>query len=327
MKKFFYLIVLTIAVFATSCESHEDDNKFSEKIGLNQLYSVTMGNKTTLYKPVMFTYELNYNEGTADITINGVQFSPMMPAITMEIEDIRFTKTISGIKLNATNIVPEVDDKPIPEYTISSLNCRIASSQILNFSIAELSFVVNNSITVNVSSPTLTFEHESQTDVRKVLSSNSNDDFHFNNASYAIYLNPDNNLAQVYVFNMKFAEKMPAMNMIFNAAHNMLTCMILHPWETNRPINHTVNRGTYSEFPLGKMVYLAVYFIYILYTDTVKRAFVCKLAATVREKGSCFKNCIPAVFSRLTLGYNRIKLFYVPVIVQAFCEYHKASLR
>jgi hypothetical protein len=215
MKKFFYLIVLTIAVVATSCESHEDDNKFSEKIGLSQLYSVTMGNKTTLYKPVMFTYELNYNEGTADITINGVQFSPMMPAITMEIEDIRFTKSISGIKLNATNIVPEVDDKPIPEYTISSLNCRIASSQILNFSIAELSFVVNNSITVNVSSPTLTFEHESQTDVRKVYSSNSNDDFHFNNASYAIYLNPDNNLAQVYVFNMKFAEKMPAMNMIF----------------------------------------------------------------------------------------------------------------
>lgn len=215
MKKFFYLIVLTIAVFATSCESHEDDNKFSEKIGLNQLYSVTMGNKTTLYKPVMFTYELNYNEGTADITINGVQFSPMMPAITMEIEDIRFTKTISGIKLNATNIVPEVDDKPIPEYTISSLNCRIASSQILNFSIAELSFVVNNSITVNVSSPTLTFEHESQTDVIKVLSSNSNDDFHFNNASYAIYLNPDNNLANIYIYNMKFAEKMPAMNMIF----------------------------------------------------------------------------------------------------------------
>ena len=215
MKKLFYLIALAIAIFATSCEPHDEDNKFVEKIGLNQLYTVTVDNNTTLYEATRFTYELNYTTATADITIEGVKFNSMMPAITMKIKDIRFTKSTSGIKLNATNIIPEVNDKPVPEYTISSLNCRLANSEITTFTTSMLSFVVNNSITVAVYPQPITFEHDSNTRVSIPFSSNSEDYFSFEGASYAIYLNQTNNLAQIYVYNMKFAEAMPAMNMIF----------------------------------------------------------------------------------------------------------------
>lgn len=205
-------MVIAIVALTTSCETSSDDNKFTEKLGMYQMYTVTMGPNTTIYADTLFTYDINYTKSTVDITMTGVKFSPKMPAITMKVKDIPFANTTAGIKINAVNLVPEVDDKPVPEYTISSLNCRIAMSAIKGMNTAMLSFVVNG-ITVTVYPIPVTFEHNSKTNVS--IPAAGNNDFSFNGASYAVTFNQKTRMASIYVFNMKFAEKMPAMNMIF----------------------------------------------------------------------------------------------------------------
>lgn len=215
MKKLFYLAALAIAFFTASCSNDEDDNKFIEEFGLNQMYTVTMGNNSSVYPATRFTYKLNYSAATADITIKDVKFSPKMPEITMEIKNIPFSNTATGIKISANNLVPEVGGNPMPEYTITSLNCRLTDSAITNFSTSMLSFVVNNAIAITAYPVPVTFEYDSKTTVNIAYSSSTLDDFIFNKTSYAVYLNTENNLAQLYIYNAKFAEKMPAMNMIF----------------------------------------------------------------------------------------------------------------
>ena len=217
MKKVFYLIALVFAVFTTSCSS-EDDNNFKEKLVLQHIYSVTSKNGvTTTYEPTYFTYELNYNNGTADITLKDVKFSPMMPNITMVLKNVPFTSSMTCVKINAIDLIPEVDGTPMNDYTITSFACRIARSSVTNISTSMVSFVVNNAFTINAYPNPSTFEYDSNTHVVDLVSSNTTTDFDYNKTKYAIVLNQETSLADIYLYNVKFADGMPAMNMIFKS--------------------------------------------------------------------------------------------------------------
>lgn len=217
MKKVFYLIALVFAVFTTSCSS-EDDNNFKEKLVLQHIYSVTSKNGvTTTYEPTYFTYELNYNNGTADITLKDVKFSPMMPNITMVLKNVPFTSSMTYVKINAIDLIPEVDGTPMNDYTITSFACRIARSSVTNISTSMVSFVVNNAFTINAYPNPSTFEYDSNTHVVDLVSSNTTTDFDYNKTKYAIVLNQETSLADIYLYNVKFADGMPAMNMIFKS--------------------------------------------------------------------------------------------------------------
>ena len=217
MKKVFYLIALVFAVFTTSC-TNEDDNNFNEKLVLQHIYSVTSKNgATTTYEPTYFTYELNYNNGTAEITLKDVKFSPMMPNITMDLKNVPFTSSMTGVKINATDLIPEVGGTPMNDYTITSFACRIAHSSVTNISTSMVSFVVNNAFTINAYPNPSTFEHDSNTHVVDLVSSSTTTDFDYNKTKYAIVLNQETNLADIYLYNVKYADGMPAMNMIFKS--------------------------------------------------------------------------------------------------------------
>ena len=215
MKKAFYLIALVFAVIATSCSS-KDNNQFNEKLIMQHVYNVTSkSGATTTYGPTYFTYELNYNTGTADITLEDVKFSPMMPNITMVLKNVPFVSTMTGIKINALNIVPEVGGTPMNDYTITSFACRIAHSTVTKISTSMVSFVVNNAFTINAYPNPSTFEHDSNTHVVDLISSSTTTDFEYKKTKYAIFLNPETNLSDIYLYNVTFADGMPALNMIF----------------------------------------------------------------------------------------------------------------
>ena len=212
MKKLFHLIALSIVFFCTSCL--ESENLFEQKLGVNQFYIVSGGNRPAYaHQARMFTYRLDYNTVKADITMDSVRFSPMMPAITMDLKGLPFISSKSGTRMSGVNLVPEVDGNPMPEYTLTYFNARLATSSITNMASSVVSFTVNNSINVSAFPIPTTFEHNSQTYVHNGISSDS--DYTFDTAKYAVYVNTSTGLAQLCLFNVKFAEKMPALNMIF----------------------------------------------------------------------------------------------------------------
>ena len=214
MKKLFNLIALSIVLFCTSCL--ESENLFEQKLGVNQFYIVSGGNRPAYaHQARMFTYNLDYNTVKADITMDSVRFSPMMPAITMELKDLPFVASQSGTRISGVNLVPEVDGNPMPDYTLTYFNARLATSSITNMTSSVVAFTVNNSINVSAFPIPTTFEHNSQTYVNNPISSDSNSDYTFDTAKYAIYVNTNTGLAQLCLFNVKFADKMPALNMIF----------------------------------------------------------------------------------------------------------------
>lgn len=214
MKHLSILLTFFMAVAFVSCDD-SDDNTLTTTTSVYQIYTVTAADGSTLTFPASnFVYEVDYNEGEIDITLNNVKFSPRMPEITMEINDIPFTYTESGIKMNATNLIPEVGDEPMPNYTISTFSGRIATSELTESSKCKISFVVGGGFTVTAYPTPLVYEFESNTIVNNTAI-NSVDQFTSDDSSYVLKLDAANSTADLYIYDAKFAERMPAMNMVF----------------------------------------------------------------------------------------------------------------
>ena len=90
MKHLKFLAFIALAIFMASCDD-ENTEKFNEKFTLKQSNKVTNLSKgsSSVYA-AEYTYDIDYVDGTMDITASGVKFSPFMPAITFVINDVEF---------------------------------------------------------------------------------------------------------------------------------------------------------------------------------------------------------------------------------------------
>lgn len=210
MKHLSILLAMCVAVFATSCDPDTEDS-FETNIAFSQHYTVvdTEG-QSNLFPEITVNYELDLIEGDVDILLYKVQFSPYMPQINMEINDLRLTGTNTGYKFSGRNIVPEVNDKEVPEYTITSISGEIYTLYNANGWGCKLTFVVNNKYTVNAYSSPMLFERNSSTSVMK----NLYDDYVFlhDKAYYVIDFDAEKTTAEIDIYNITFATGMPAMN-------------------------------------------------------------------------------------------------------------------
>ena len=214
MKQLSILLALCFAVFTMSCDN-SNDGEIKTTSSVNQIYTVTMPNGSTLTFPECnLLYEVDYVAGKMDITINNVKFSPKMPEITMKVNDISFINDKNGTKISATNIIPEVGENGMPEYTISSITGRITSSAFTGANKHQITLTLESGIVITFYPSPIVFEYDSNTMVN-AHSSDLQDHYSTDKVCYVLEFSSTAETANLLIYNAKFAEKMPTMNMVF----------------------------------------------------------------------------------------------------------------
>lgn len=243
MKQLSIVIALCLSIIATSCDNNNDSDNFEQIMTFDQIYTVTgPDSKTSTYPTTQYTYKINHSKGTADIIVKNVRFSPMMPPTTMEFKNLSISYPNSHlsstlIKIAGSDIIPEVQNtvtgktEPMEGYTISSISGYIIPSQTSGPNSATLTFTINGVFTIKAYPIPDLYQFESITNV-----TGPGNQFSFNNAHYSINLNRGEGKVHLYLYNTKFAERMPAMNMIFkdipvtfNSTGYKLNCESLIP--------------------------------------------------------------------------------------------------
>ncbi len=218
MKYLSSLLILAMSLCLFSCNDDETENK--ESFTIKQTNKVSSVDTTTIYS-AEYRYDINYTSGTMNITASNVRFAPRMPAITFTMNDIPFTYTSNGINLSANNIVPVAQGYENTEmgYVITNLSGRIVTSTATSGISVIITYIINyenvdngetETYSVTADPAPMVFDQNSETAItggRLPYSSTS--------SIYSVKLDETSNTAVLYIYNAQFAEKMPAMNMVF----------------------------------------------------------------------------------------------------------------
>lgn len=146
MKKLLFLPLLVMMAFVVSCSSDDDNNMpdvdnrvFTGKLLLNGS-PITDGTMC----------ELNVVEGTAAITLYGVQFAPAMPAMDITIPMLNCRKSSNGYEINGKNVLPMVGDKPMDDFLISSVEASLTGDKFVVSAETELGTIGFSNAIINI---------------------------------------------------------------------------------------------------------------------------------------------------------------------------------
>ena len=146
MKKLLFLPLLVMMAFVVSCSSDDDNNMpdvdnrvFTGKLLLNGS-PITDGTMC----------ELNVVEGTAAITLYGVQFAPAMPAMDITIPMLNCRKSSDGYEINGKNVLPMVGDKPMDDFLISSVEASLTGDKFVVSAVTPLGTIGFSNAIINI---------------------------------------------------------------------------------------------------------------------------------------------------------------------------------
>ena len=146
MKKLLFLPLLVMMAFVVSCSSDDDNNMpdvdnrvFTGKLLLNGS-PITDGTMC----------ELNVVEGTAAITLYGVQFAPAMPAMDITIPMLNCRKSSNGYEISGKNVLPMVGDKPMDDFLISSVEASLTGDKFVVSAETELGTIGFSNAIINI---------------------------------------------------------------------------------------------------------------------------------------------------------------------------------
>ena len=146
MKKLLFLPLLVMMAFVVSCSSDDDNNMpdvdnrvFTGKLLLNGS-PITDGTMC----------ELNVVEGTAAITLYGVQFAPAMPAMDITIPMLNCRKSGDGYEISGKNVLPMVGDKPMDDFLISSVEASLTGDKFVVSAETELGTIGFSNAIINI---------------------------------------------------------------------------------------------------------------------------------------------------------------------------------
>lgn len=146
MKKLLFLPLLVMMAFVVSCSSDDDnnmpdvDNKvFTGKLLLNGS-PITDGTMC----------ELNVVEGTAAITLYGVQFAPTMPAMDITIPMLNCKKNSNGYEISGKNVLPMVGNQPMDDFLISSVEASLTGDKFVVSAVTALGTIGFSNAVVNI---------------------------------------------------------------------------------------------------------------------------------------------------------------------------------
>ncbi|MBR3941653.1 MAG: hypothetical protein IKJ71_05760 [Bacteroidaceae bacterium] len=146
MKKLLFLPLLVMMAFVVSCSSDDDNNMpdvdnrvFTGKLLLNGS-PITDGTMC----------ELNVVEGTAAITLYGVQFAPAMPAMDITIPMLNCRKSSDGYEISGKDVLPMVGDKPMDDFLISSVEASLTGDKFVVSAETELGTIGFSNAIINI---------------------------------------------------------------------------------------------------------------------------------------------------------------------------------
>ena len=146
MKKLLFLPLLVMMAFVVSCSSDDDNNMpdvdnrvFTGKLLLNGS-PITDGTMC----------ELNVVEGTAAITLYGVQFAPAMPAMDITIPMLNCRKSSDGYEISGKDVLPMVGDKPMDDFLISSVEASLTGDKFVVSAVTALGTIGFSNAIINI---------------------------------------------------------------------------------------------------------------------------------------------------------------------------------
>lgn len=214
MKKLTTITLLALAIFMASCDNNGTEFN-NEKFTIQQINKVTnIDSGSTSTYSAEYTYDIDYVEGTLNITASNVRFNPTMHAISFDMKNIQFTYSDNGINFNSTNIIPEMRNEETTQYTIASLSGRIITKDTPTDNVVLMEMNLNNNYAIIAYPSPMQFEHNCSTSITE----KSTDSYPYVNeaTSYKVVTNIDNGTATIFINKAQFATSMPAMNMVFN---------------------------------------------------------------------------------------------------------------
>lgn len=126
MKRILFLPLFAMMALLFSCSNDEnnmpetDDRVFTGKLLLN---GSLIDDDTRC--------ELNVVEGSASITIYGVQFAPAMPAMDITMPMLDCKKSGDGYAISGTDVLPLVAGTPMTDFMVSSLEASLSGDKFV----------------------------------------------------------------------------------------------------------------------------------------------------------------------------------------------------
>ena len=127
MKKIFLLPLLALVAMMVSCSDDNDNNMpkvdtrvFTGKLLINGT-PVTDGTKC----------ELNVIDGTASVTVYGVQFAPAMPSVDMTMPMLDCKKSADGYEISGSNVLPMVAGTPMMDFLMSAVAASLSGDKFV----------------------------------------------------------------------------------------------------------------------------------------------------------------------------------------------------
>lgn len=146
MKKLLFLPLLVMMAFVASCSS--DDGSNMPDVDSRVFTGNLLLNGSPITDGTMC--ELNVVEGTAAITLYGVQFAPTMPAMDITMPMLNCKKKSNGYEISGKNVLPMVGNQPMDDFLISSFEALLTGDKFVLSAVTAMGTIGFSNAVVNI---------------------------------------------------------------------------------------------------------------------------------------------------------------------------------
>ncbi|MDE7153278.1 MAG: hypothetical protein K2O00_02385 [Muribaculaceae bacterium] len=221
MKITKFLLAALAVIGLTSCLD-SDGNEQTRTDNLVQVFNLvedTQSGKTQVVNGVSYTMEFNFTKQTINFAINGLQLSPTSPAYTLSAMNVKYEFNTKGEVLFT---IPNMNNGVC---TITNLKFRYRerSTGLQFIPVYDITYTVNGTYNVRAVQTSTFFFGETKTSII-----GTEDLFTTDKTYYCVVFEPTSVkdgkvLTRLFMYNAKFAPKMPAMNLMLMELYSEMT--------------------------------------------------------------------------------------------------------
>lgn len=209
------IMSFAMALSFSACDSDSDyESKSTQNFSdcFHHVYNTETG-EAAIFDSPRYTIEFDYASGKANVEVKNVKFAEGMPAINMTLADLTWTwSSTTGFKsISATDVVPVVNGKVMPDYIISSFKFDILDRYMgVNYlPVVRITFAINEKYVVTAVQKQICYYGKTN-----VLTAGSPTAFNTESPYYLAEISEDLT-ADLKIYDAQFATSMPPMNMVF----------------------------------------------------------------------------------------------------------------
>lgn len=203
MKKLFFLFAIA-TLFLTSCETGEikSEMKFSRNMAIRAVSSET-GLVTA--SSSRYSYDMDLIKLTMTITLNDLKLAPSMEKTTLVLKNIPFKSTKDGFAIAQDAVIPEVNGVAAPQYTLNNLTALMYSENeiTLNYRLG-----AQYSAYSTIKDPAYLYATTTVIDTNQIPADAK--PYISEGAVYEVKMDIAKMVADINIYKVKFADKMPA---------------------------------------------------------------------------------------------------------------------